>query len=58
VKPKLHTHTNLELRLPPALHTSYTRTVDRPHYVEMSSQGVISSKEAGPNPGLHPVKGQ
>jgi len=24
----------------------------------MSSQGVISSKEAGPNPGLYPVKGQ
>jgi len=33
-------------------------TVVRPHYVQMSSQGVMSSKQASSNPGLCPVKGQ
>ena len=33
-------------------------TVSQPHYVEMSSQGVVSSKEASNNRGLHPVEGQ
>jgi hypothetical protein len=34
------------------------RTVNQPHNVAMSGQGVISSKEAGNNPGLYPAKGQ
>jgi hypothetical protein len=33
-------------------------SVNQPHRVEMYSQGVISSKEAGNNPGLYPAKGQ
>ena len=32
--------------------------VDQSHYVEMSSEGVMSSKEVGNDPGLYPVKGQ
>jgi hypothetical protein len=55
--PRLHTHTQLELRLRPLLHTSYIGTVNQSHYVEMSSQGVVSSKD-GTNAGLYSVKEQ
>jgi len=38
--------------------TSTQATATQPHYVEMSSQGVMCNKEAGNNPGLYSVKGQ
>jgi len=28
------------------------------HYIQMSPQGVVSSKEINDNPGLCPIKGQ
>jgi hypothetical protein len=31
-------------------------TVSQPHYVEMSSQGVMSSNNASSYPGLHPIE--
>ena len=34
------------------------RTVNQPHYVEMSSQGVMSGEKASNNTGLYPIKGQ
>jgi len=58
IRVSLELHVRTKHRLPPVLHTSYTRTVHQPHYAQMSSQGVMSSKGAGNNPGLHPVKGQ
>jgi len=33
-------------------------TVNQPNYAEMFSHGVMSSQEAGNNPGLYHVKGQ
>jgi len=40
-------------------HTPPTRGTDhQPCYVEMSSQGVMYSKEASQNPGLYRVKGE
>jgi len=51
-------HTKRELRSPLLPDTSYTYgTVSQPHYVEISSQGVMSSMGASNNPGLYPVKG-
>ena len=32
--------------------------ITQPHYIKMSSQGVISSKQASNNPGLYPINGQ
>jgi len=41
-----------------APHVRYTGTVNQPHYVQMSSQGVMSSKQASNYPGLYPCQGQ
>jgi len=54
---KVHTHTKHEVRFPSLLHTCM-RDCRSTQYVEMSYQVVMSSKEAGNNPGLCPVKGQ
>jgi hypothetical protein len=32
--------------------------INQPHYIKMSSQGVMSSKQANNNPGFCPIKGQ
>jgi len=50
--------TEHELTFPPLLHTFYIRDYQLAHYVEMSSRGVVSGKEASNSPGLHSVKGQ
>ena len=43
-------HTNSDLRFPPAY-----GTVDQPHCLGVSAEGVMSSKEVDNNPGLYPV---
>jgi hypothetical protein len=53
VKPKLHIQRECGLRFHPLRHTSYIRLL-----VKISSQGIMSSKEANNNPGLCPIKGQ
>ena len=54
----VHTCTKHEPRFPSLLHTSCMRDWRSTQYVEMSFEGVMSSKEAGNNPALCPVKGQ
>jgi hypothetical protein len=56
-KAMLRTHTEYGQRFHPPLHTSYTAGVYQPHYVEMSSQGIMTSRKTHNDPGLHPVKG-
>jgi hypothetical protein len=41
-----------------APHLSYKETVGHPHYLQMSSQAVMSSKQASNNPWLYPCKRQ
>jgi len=58
VKLELHTYTKHGLRFLPLLHTSYIRGCWSAPLSEMSSQGVVSSKEASDSSGLCPFEGQ
>jgi len=58
VKAEHRTHTECGLRFLPLLHTSYIRDYWSAPLSEMSSQGVVPSKQASDNSGLCPVQGQ
>jgi len=58
VRLKPHTRTKCALRFPPSATLPTGGVITESHYMQMSSQGVMSGEQTNNSPDLCPIKGQ